>query len=589
MEAVGNIREESPFKAAEAAGLLIIVGAVLYIYRGAFSGFFVQDDFGWLGDSRFHSIGEYLRCFFRFNPARAYRPLSQETFFWAGQALFGMRPAGFHVMSIAIHLLGTVALYFLLRQFSQAIPSAAGTLFYGKHNAHTRSVYWISAVPEPMAAAFYLISLLCFIRFDRTGRRQSYAFSMAAAVLGMMSKESILSLPAIIMVYCLIFSRRRLQWAAGYFVLPAAYLALRLATAAGASPYPLTFGRDAAANLFAYMAWAAGISEGLLKLKLHWQPEGSYPWIAASFVFALAILIVLSRNYKVGIFSIVWFFLALQPVLYFSQHIYAYYLAPALPAIALLIASALSAIMSLRAPLGLAAAVGLVWFSGWTAEGSVKREGKWWNERSFIPREILRQMPEAARQVPPGRIAFMFGFGPEEFGAMQEDAAFKAFGFPPTRFILVGLDQRTVNDIEKLKQFGGLDGYYCFVYSGGTLTNRTVEFRRNPNAFYSGSPAEFLSRPEVRIEANAPNLMAGKDTLVFRVVNMNAPAIDVLYELNGFQMPPILHWRLDRDHAASVFLDASTPKGSYHWIGIRESLGNQGNRWIAVDFRMTVQ
>jgi hypothetical protein len=110
----------------EIAGLVVILAITLAIYKEASRGFFVQDDFGWLGSSRFKNLREYAECFFRFNPASSYRPLSQEGFFFAGQKIFGMWPPGFHFVSISLHLAGVTLLYLLLRGFFSVIPCLAG-------------------------------------------------------------------------------------------------------------------------------------------------------------------------------------------------------------------------------------------------------------------------------------------------------------------------------------------------------------------------------------------------------------------------------------------------------------------------------
>ncbi len=576
------------FTRGDLAILVTLTAVILYIYRGAFSGFFEQDDFGWLVDSRFHSMGDYLRCFFRFNPARGYRPLSQETFFFIGQALFGMRPAGFHVMSFAIHLFGSGALYLFLRKFYSPFPSFVAALFYGVHSAHMTSVYWISAVPEPMAAACYVLSLLFFIRFDRTGGFRFYTISMIAAILGIMSKESILTLPLVMAAYCLIFAVKRWKWTVPYFALPAVYAVCRLMSKAGAAPYSLVFGKETFQNFFAYASWAAGFSETLLKLKLHWQPEINYPWIAAVFLVVIAGMLGLSKNRKIVLFALLWFVLALQPILYFSHHIYPYYLAPALLALSLMLAELISTMMIKKQIVGVVVAAVIICYGTWIAEASVKREGRWWTERSFISLNILRQMPGVARQVPPEHTAFMFGFSTEEFGPMQDDAAFKAYGFSPTKFLLFGLDARMPYDIEILKKSSGLDTYHCFVYSNGVISNHTSEFRQNPRAFYSFSPAIMRKDPRVRIDVNSSELVAGRDTFAFRVFNLNAQAIDLLYELNGQLQPPSVNWKLNGD-GASVPLGISTPRGVYHWIGIRDSSSTSWNEWISIDVRVSVR
>src|SRR5262245_66230551 len=88
----------------EIAGLALVLAVSFAIYSGTLRGFFVQDDFGWLESSRFTSVAEYARSFFRFNSSMTYRPLSQETLFWLGQKAFGLWPAGFHWISLGLHL-----------------------------------------------------------------------------------------------------------------------------------------------------------------------------------------------------------------------------------------------------------------------------------------------------------------------------------------------------------------------------------------------------------------------------------------------------------------------------------------------------
>src|SRR5262245_9176910 len=547
----------------ELAGLLIVLGAGLAVYAGGLRGFFVQDDFGWLETSRFRSLTEYLPCFFQFNPALTYRPLTQETFFWLGQQLFGMWPAGFHAASLIAHLLGATLLYALLRNFFSPVPCLTGTFFYVVHSAHFTSVYWISAFPEPTALVFYLTALILFIRFDRRGDRRSFAFSLVAMVLGILSKESILSLPVVLGAYCLLISRRRLAWTLPHFSISLLYVSLRAASPlVRASPYPLTFGWEAWNNLMAYLSWTAGFSETVLKLKFQWNLERSYPLGAAGFVAALAVLVALARDKRIACFSVIWFVAALQPVLYFSQHIYPYYLAPSLAAISLLIASAIPPPEKSSGRQGWVWSLGIVLFILWVSHNSIKLEGKWWNERTFVGRSILAKMPDVVRQVPPGRVACIFGFSRDEFGVMQNDAAFLAYGFPTNKFILIGLDDSHPGQIRILKITGGLQNYYGFIYWRGDFVNSTEQFRRDPEPFLAGQFENLVLQSHlyrdgsrIRLEVSAPEVRAGKDYLTLRVINFDIPAVDILYSLDGRPMPPVIGWPLDENGRATVFVD----------------------------------
>ncbi len=574
------LKNERFTRTAHAAGMALALALTLGIYRGAFAGFFAQDDFGWLGDSRFSSFGEYIRCFLRFNPALGYRPLSQETFFWLGQKLFGMWPPGFHLFSVTVHLLGTALLYLLLRKFFDPLASLAGAVFYGTHAAHVRSVYWISAFPEPSAVACYLGAILLFVRFDRSGSRRSLCASVAVMILGVMCKESILTLPLVLASYCLLFSRRRLIGTVPFFLISGTYAFFRMTSSAvRAAPYPLTFGWEAWQNLISYFSWTAGMTETLLKSKFKLQAESCYVWTALAFGCIVAVLVALSRHRRIAVFSIAWFLIALQPVLYFHEHIDPYYLAPALAAVSLLLASAFPPMNSLRdwkPALIAVAAMGLVMWISW---GSVRREGWWWTQRSFLAREILSQMPAVSARVPQGRIAYIFGFGREEFGVMQDDSAIKTYGFSPGRFILIGLDRDTPRQIRTLEQNGGLVEYYCFVYARRQFFDMTGEFHKNP--------AHFLF--PVGLEVDPREIRRSRDHLRFRALNFQIPAMDLRYTLNGKPMPDILDWRLKEDYSVDLFVDESTRPGLYKFLAIRDSRSRGEGSWYPVDLSVLVR
>ncbi len=583
----------------EYLGLATVLSTALWIYRGAFLGFFEQDDFGWLYSTRFRDIAEYLHCFFRFNDARTYRPLSQETFFLVFQKVFGLWPPAFHAMSVACHLIASALVYRLLRKFASPLPSLVGAMFFAAHSAHLRSVYWISAIPEPMALIFYLAALLSFIRFDREENHRFYVWSVVAMGLGMLSKESILSLPLVLAIYCIHFSRKRLPWTLPHFALAGLYAVFRTLSISRVetAPYKLTFGHDAWHNLLSYLSWTAGFSEPLLKLKLKWEIPVAYALIAALFVLVTAALVVLSRDRKIATFSILWFLAALQPVLYFQNHIFSYYLAPALPAVALLLASALEDLPDSFAWRRWVLVPPVLCFCLWSSYASVKREGRWWNERSFIAREIVSKAPEMVRQVPPERTAYIFGFGEYEFGAMQRDAAFKAFGISPYRFIPYGLSSQTRTQIERLYRGGGLGKFYCFVYTGGRFENWTTAFRLDPRAFLLIQPPDGLERmaraapvdSAVRLEVSKAEITAGSDLLTIRVRNLGARAVDVLYTLDGRLMPAVTKWPLDTDGASTVALGASTPRGDYFYRAVRDSTDPDLTHWYPSEAHVRVK
>jgi hypothetical protein len=72
-----------------------------------------------------------------------------------------------------------------------------------------------------------------------------------------------------------------------------------------------------------------------------------------------------------------------------------------------------------------------------------------------------------------------------------------------------------------------------------------------------------------------------------RATNFPVPAIDLLYSIDGRSMPAVMHWVLDENQRATVFVDKSTPAGLYHFKAIRDS--RNGNPWIKVDALVDVR
>ncbi len=583
---------------AEAVALAAVLAATLYVYRGAFTGFFVQDDYGWLASSRFHSLSEYGKVFCKFNPALTYRPLSQETFFFLGQKIFGLWPPGYHLVSVLFHLMSVVLVYVLARRFCPIFPSLVATFFFAMHSALHRSVYWISALPEPMALVFILSSFLLFIRFDRRNDRAAWILSVGAMGLAMMSKESALTLPLVLAAYSFFFSRSRLPWTLPFFAISGLYTALRVISVPLAQ-YPLAFGRELLGNMAAYFSWAAGFSQTLLIVKLGQNARGWYPVVAAGFILAVALALALARNRRVAVFAAAWFIIALQPVLYFRQHIDPYYLAPALAALALLIAAALPESRTARDWRALLPAALIVCYTLWFAPVSVRLEGRWWNERTMTGKRVLDQMPAVDRQFPAGHIAYIFGFTEGQFGVLQRDAGFKAFGFSPSRYVLVGLNHEVPAHIRRLQQTGGIREYFCFFYSDSGFLNLTREFRRKPLDFLSPVSLQQIAEETVRepqrisaaarLRVNSAEMRRGRDTMILEVTGLDADEIDLVYTLNGKPMPPVINWRLDPDRKARVFVSTSTLPGIYRFVGVRDSTDPDPNRWYPADICVTVR
>lgn len=128
--------------------------------------------------------------------------------------LWGMNPAGYHLVNVLIHAANAALFYVVARRLlAAAQPAAALTpqrlgalaaaLVFAVHPLRVESVAWITERRDVLAALFYLLTLLAWLRSAAaTGpeRRRWYVTSLGLFVLGLLSKSMIVSLPLVMLV-----------------------------------------------------------------------------------------------------------------------------------------------------------------------------------------------------------------------------------------------------------------------------------------------------------------------------------------------------------------------------------------------------
>jgi hypothetical protein len=66
---------------------------------------------------------------------------------------------------------------------------------------------------------------------------------------------------------------------------------------------------------------------------------------------------------------------------------------------------------------------------------------------------------------------------------MQGELALRVYGYMPERFILVGLNERSLADFESAVTPDARNEFDCFEYGKTGFTNVTDRFRRDPESF----------------------------------------------------------------------------------------------------------
>jgi protein O-mannosyl-transferase len=319
--------EKLPWRDSQWAALIaaaVIAAIVFAAYSNSFGGPFIYDDLSSIPNNptiyRLNDIGKVL------SP-----PASGETVggrpvlnlsYAINYAISGASVRGYHVTNLAIHTLAALALFGILRRTlllpkirrrwggSATPPAFAAALLWAVHPLQTESVTYIVQRAESLMGLFYLLSLYCAIRgaestadgapvtSGHTARKLIipwYAASVLFCLIGMATKEVMVTAPLVILLYDRAFlsgsfrGAIRVRWGL-YLGLAATWILLAYLVI---STYLVQQSNDAGAvDIWTYACSQPGVI--LHYLRLSFWPEPlcfEYDWpVAGMDRFAVEIL-----------------------------------------------------------------------------------------------------------------------------------------------------------------------------------------------------------------------------------------------------------------------------------------------------------
>ena len=137
-----------------------------------------------------------------------YRPLPVATFA-LDRALWGDNPAGFHLTNVLINAADAALVFVLLaglfRDRLSPVPLSLCALLFAFHPVHTEAINMVVGRTELLAALFGLLTFICYLH-DRKPAAFGFFF------LALLSKESAVTIPAVIFLYEYLFKKRVPRW-----------------------------------------------------------------------------------------------------------------------------------------------------------------------------------------------------------------------------------------------------------------------------------------------------------------------------------------------------------------------------------------
>ncbi len=313
-----------------------ILALVFLVFLPSLFIFFSGDDWSHLKLSQISSPTEFLNFFSFSNNAQTasfYRPLSTQVFFYIFQTIFGLNSFFYHLFVMAGFFYSLYLLHSLcLILFKNKLVANVSLIIYAVSATNFTRLYFLSAFQEILMVIFVLSSLIQFIKNKTVGK------SVIFFILALMSKETAIVLPAILLAYSVLFKKKinikRHIW---FWIISAIYLCFRffIFKLPVGDSYIFSFAPKSILNtLFWYVTWSFGtpellvdyISSGLKPIPRLFTDYLAWSYIMltgtvtlfsyAGYIFAKTLRSI-NKNH---LFSSLLFLLSISPLLILPWH-----------------------------------------------------------------------------------------------------------------------------------------------------------------------------------------------------------------------------------------------------------------------------
>jgi tetratricopeptide (TPR) repeat protein len=115
--------------------------------------------------------------------------------------IYGLRPWGFHLTSILIHVVNTVVLFLMLGRLTGSTwRSASVALLFAVHPVHVESVEWIAERKDVLCGFFFLLAIMAYAKAQSSISRFRYGWVIVLYLLALMSKPMAVTFPCVLLL-----------------------------------------------------------------------------------------------------------------------------------------------------------------------------------------------------------------------------------------------------------------------------------------------------------------------------------------------------------------------------------------------------
>jgi protein O-mannosyl-transferase len=202
----GSAPATTPVWLRPAPVILLLAALTILIYLNSLPNEFVFDDLGLIAKKQSIRNLWNIPSFLGLHGDVAYRPLRTISHA-VDYALFGLNPAGFRAVNIALHILNSALVFSLFQTLLRnPRPALVAAVLFAVHPIQTESVAYISGRRDLLFSLFYLLGFASYIRYRDTDRPRYLALAGVGYLLSLLSKEMGITLPVLCVGYDVIRS-----------------------------------------------------------------------------------------------------------------------------------------------------------------------------------------------------------------------------------------------------------------------------------------------------------------------------------------------------------------------------------------------
>ncbi|TSC94261.1 MAG: TPR repeat-containing protein [Parcubacteria group bacterium Licking1014_1] len=195
--------------------LLILISFVVFLYGPIFKiKFGGGDNLEWYQETQerntFSKIFDFKYSSGRLGPSAYFNPV--QLIIWQYMSTnYGQQPYPYHFLSILIHLVNVLIVFFLVNKFiKNKFFSFLAALSFGIYYLNFQTVGWIAAaITTGLTAFFMLAAFLLAIKYFQTKNIFFYFSSLLIFFLGTLAKETVIFTIPILLAYYLLFNREK--------------------------------------------------------------------------------------------------------------------------------------------------------------------------------------------------------------------------------------------------------------------------------------------------------------------------------------------------------------------------------------------